>query len=709
MRGMDIAQANNTIIARTDTPPSLWLWNSVQNKWLPLITSYSMPSAYQVAFGTNFAVGCWEARICPSLTSKFYMLYSNTMFVTTNSGGTWTQLTNFPAVTFDANSSGSSTNYKMAVDPVNDAIVFAGPPGIGLQKTSNSGVAWSTDGTVLSSSGIGIAIAFDPTSSTSGGFTHGVFACSDGNGVWHSTDGGSIWTKLSTTGMPTTFFQMICDQTGKLWVTDGSHITTWTSGSGWVVNSLSDNPGPIAVDPNNASNVATSSGQGRTYLSINGGTNWTSPEITTTVTTTGDATWTAWGPTQGWTTPGYTPPPAYGYSPGSYGISMGAFAFDNSSNLYVSHGFGVWQSTSPFANWNSAISWNSYSRGIEALDTTCILHPPGGNPIGGAWDLPIWNFPNYSLSPSTYPVYYGPSTDFNGPMPNYGVNGVRCWNIDYASGTTSYLTAMTAVGGFWSSDKGVTWALFSSSAGVNPFTNVANGGCIASSSTTNHVVMCSSTSPAYTTDNGVTWTNCTYVGNGFDNFPFDNSVFVCADRVTANKFYMYSTTDGWYVSTNSGATFTKVSSLNIATGLNRVKTVPGNAGHIFWCTGVSLNPYPQTADQLFWSTNSATTWSSALSDFNTINDFGFGTVVTGQTYPTVYLAAYRISTGIFGVYKCVNFNPATGSGTWTLMTNSDGTNYPQGWFVAICGVAGDPSVDGQCSISFINGGFKRYF
>jgi hypothetical protein len=89
-------------------------------------------------------------------------------------------------------------------------------------------------------------------------------------------------------------------------------------------------------------------------------------------------------------------------------------------------------------------------------------------------------------------------------------------------------------------------------------------------------------------------------------------------------------------------------------------------------------------------------------------DFGFGTVVAGQTYPTIYLAAYRISTGITGVYKCNNFNPSTGAGTWTLMTNADGSNYPEGWFAAISGVAGDPAVDNRCSLSYTNGGFKHY-
>src|SRR5260221_5796840 len=102
MRGMDIVQSNNTMLVRSDTPPSLWLFNVAQNKWLPLITAYSMPVAFQVSYGTNAAVGCWEARICPSLTTKFYMLYSNAVFVSTNSGGALWLLYSFSGITDDA-------------------------------------------------------------------------------------------------------------------------------------------------------------------------------------------------------------------------------------------------------------------------------------------------------------------------------------------------------------------------------------------------------------------------------------------------------------------------------------------------------------------------------------------------------------------------------------------------------------------------------
>lgn len=883
MRGMDIALADNTKIARSDTPPALYVWSGSANKWQPIITAYTMPSAFQTSYGTNAAVGCWEARICPSNTSKFYMLYCDAAWVSTNSGGTWTQLTNFPAVTFDANGTGANANYKMAVDPINDAICFAGPPGVALQKTVSSGAAWSATSLTAAGSGTqGTAVAYDPSVAASGGVSQGIFALVDGLGVYRSTNGGTSWTELNTSNMPTTFYQMACDQNGKLWVADGSHITTWTSAGGWVVNSLTDAPGPIAIDPNNPLNVAASSSSGRTYLSTNGGGAWTTAvPITTTYDGTGDAPWIDLGPIAGYNGTQLSGGP----SNGSYTPSMGAFAFDNASVLYVSEGFGVLKSASPFASPNTAITFQGFSRGLEALDTTCIIHPPNGNPVGTAWDLPIWNFPNYVSNPSAYPSYYGPDEDFYGLMPNAGVNFVRGWHLEYASSTPNppFLTAETALGGFYSSNGGVNWTPF---ADQSPFAALGwQGGAIASSSPENHVAFIVTAAPYYTINNGAkwtvspiavtsasynnstglvtlnlasapafpvagspgagtaatisgladtpytvssgtynnstglvtltlssvpsfssgknvtvgvtgsgtnlgqldgvftgtvsgsnvtftvaaglntgsgvtaisitggsvdlianlnglqglasvsgstitynapaglgtlaitggevygsTWTLCAYTGNQFTG-GLQPNVFVCADRVNAGTFYIYSPGDGFYYSTNQGETFTKNYSLNVQTGLPKFKAVPGNAGHVFWTPGVGLASIPQTAAQLYWSINANASSGVAyniLSDFNSIFGFGFGAVAGGQSYPTIYMAAYRISTTVVGVYMCQNFNPATGAGTWTLLTNSDGTPLPQGWFAPISDVAGDPAVSGRCCISYVNGGFKRY-
>jgi len=442
IRGIDAAGTN--LLARSDTHPALYRFDATKNEWLPLVTSFSLPSSYVNSYGRNPVSGVWEARICPSAQTKYYMVYCNVPFVSTDSGRTWRLANGIgwpPVADADANSGTAQTNHKLAVDPANDAIVYVGTPSNGLQKTTNGGATWSTVASVTASKSQGIAIVFDPTSPVLQNVTQGIFVVSQGYGVWHSTDGGVTWVKLDRAHMPAAWANVIIDQNGKLWICGGgtNKLTSWTLRDGWVENALTDDPAALAVDPTNADNIICCSEGGRFYISIDGGLSWTRKIITTKVIGTGDALWQAWGPTAGYSGGGS------GYSPGSYGLSASNIVFDSSGNVYFAWGFGVWRapSSSVFAN-PDLITWNAFSRGIEALDATSIVHPPGGNPIGTAWDLMIWSFPDLGDS---YPSSYGPDDDFNGPMPNYGVNFVRGLMLDYSSSDPSFLVALTTRAG----------------------------------------------------------------------------------------------------------------------------------------------------------------------------------------------------------------------------------------------------------------------
>lgn len=138
--GMDIV-SDGTKIVKSDTYPAAYVWSASSNKWMPLALSTSMPSGF-ISPRSHLEAGCWEARICPSLTSKFYMMYANAMFVTTNSGSTWTQLTHFPTITnAHPNDSFRTYGWKIAIDPQNDAIVYVGTPSSGLQVSTDSGLS----------------------------------------------------------------------------------------------------------------------------------------------------------------------------------------------------------------------------------------------------------------------------------------------------------------------------------------------------------------------------------------------------------------------------------------------------------------------------------------------------------------------------------------------------------------------------------------
>lgn len=700
--GMD--SQGGVLLARSDTPNSLYRWSAAANKWIGLLTSYSLPSGYVMSYGPTTASagpanGVWEARIAPSNTSKFYMIYCNSPFVSTDSGASWTNIrgSGWPTDAFEANSSERNLNYRMMVISNNDNKVFVGTPTQGTYKTIDGGANWSKDTNLATPTSVGTYFAEDVASA---GQT--LYAAVHGTGVYRSVNGGTSWSRLNTTGEPTSFssgMHMIVDQNGKLWLTNGSNLKTWANGVGWVNTAMTDGPAAVYVDPNNANNVLSVSYGGRFYKSTDGGTTFPQSRIPDMhIDGTGDALWMDWDCIGGYQEGGS------GYSPGSYGLSTACLLSDNAGNVYYPNGFGVLKQTNAniFDGNSDVTNWLSFSRGMESIDANYLIHPPGGNPVGTCWDVILWNF----TDSRTYAASYGPDDNFYGPMPNYGVQN-RGWNLDYASSNPDYLVLCWSQGGYYSTNKGVNWQPFTNTSG-SPWARAWLGACAAASTPNNIVVMVEGTQPAYTTDGGVNWSSCTYAGNDNQNFPsLGCASFVCADRVIANRFYIRSPGDGWYLSTNSGATFSKVSSDTRGDAFTRVKCVPGNAGHVFWVTGQSLNLQPEANALLRISVDSASTFNT-LSDFIAVEDVGFGTIVSGQTYPTIYLAAYRSSASKYGIWECVDFNPTTRAGTWTLLSNSDGTNYPEGHFAAITGVAGDPDVDHRVSVCYTNGGFKRY-
>ena len=92
----------------------------------------------------------------------------------------------------------------MAVDPNNADVVFVGTPQNGLFETTNGGATWDKrpqgcrDGTVNGSGfDAGVSgIEFDPALGVTGGKTNTIFAASQGNGVYESTNAGATWSSI---------------------------------------------------------------------------------------------------------------------------------------------------------------------------------------------------------------------------------------------------------------------------------------------------------------------------------------------------------------------------------------------------------------------------------------------------------------------------------------------------------------------------------
>jgi hypothetical protein len=678
MTGIDMT-SDGVKVCRTDAY-GCYVWRG--SSWEQLLTTNSMPAA---DVDPDFATGSNEIVIAPSNTSRFYMAWVGRVYRSDNSGASWTR-TGFTQVATNPATDNPAKAFGpyIAVDPVNADVLFYGPPSAKAWISTDAGASWtqiSTFGTpTVPSGGVvggGTIFKFDPSSSVTGSRTQGIYASVYGTGVYHSTDAGANWTL--TTSTPTTHRKMDIGSNGVLWLTDNSNgsfnynkyaSATWSQmapsggggGSGWSV----------AVDPADATHVVFVNSDGTSNHSTDNGANWS--RVTTITRTASDVPWLAE------TNEGF--------------FSNGAAMFDPgaSNKLYVGEGIGIWYSTPP------GTTWTSQSAGIENLIGNRVIAPTNGNPVVSAWDRPVF----YVTNPDAYPADHGP---------DYDIQLRHGWALDWVAGAPATLVGMfndqqNVVGedaSGKSTDGGQTWTEFA--AKPSPF---RSGGCIAAASASNYVWTESNQGDLfYTTNSGGTWTLVTPTGvpssgnRGWGANYYVNRKNICADRVTANKFYAYnsgsdtpSTATGVWVSTDNGATWTRVFEGEVADFSGFAVTmdsVPGQAGHLFFTSGVQSAPHPSITE-FMRSTDAGVSWA-AVGDLTEVTAFGFGAIYPGQSYPAIYVSGWN--NGTYGIWRSID-----NASTWVKIGD-----YPLGVFSAIKSIDGHKTIPGFVYVATATGWF----
>ena len=318
------------MVVRTDTNGA-YFWNG--SSWVQLVTSSSMPAAFDFS-----GQGVYEIQIAPSNSSIMYMTFDGYVFKSTNKGTTWTQtaFAGFNNTSEPANDSYRMYGQKMAIDPNNPNIVYVGTPSNGLYVTTNGGQTWSQVSAIPAAAGEGITgIVFDPAiGGAVGGVTQTIFASSYGNGVYESTNGGTTWTALS--GGPTDVEYAAVSSTGVYYASDGSNLWSYANGKWTEVLSSSSNSGQgiqaVAVNPSNPSEIVAVAPSGYLNISYNAGATWTGPMWSSNQVTSADIPWLAAANTE---------------SNGAVYMSVGGAAFNpaNPSQMVISAGTGVWTTT----------------------------------------------------------------------------------------------------------------------------------------------------------------------------------------------------------------------------------------------------------------------------------------------------------------------------------------------------------------------------
>jgi hypothetical protein len=673
--------------------------------------------------------------------------YIDGISMSTNAGASWISLTSsipkssvagykldksYPAgtntISVDTGTAGIAANTQVFFDNGSTqsyTVISALASGSGNVTISPALNAPVSKGTSLLD-GSGFMIAFDPSSAVNCGVdrnqTCGIYVASYGNGVYHSTDGGLTWSKTSGgTGGSITFKHLVVASDGIVYTLDnsGNSVIQKYASSIWSDVSAGNGQDAIAVDPNNPARVVGVGG-GFLFTSLNRGRSWAltagahwSPNCLTgqasqkRVAT--DAPWLAWTQECIMTTADARFDPVL---PGT------------TSRLWIGEGIGVWYYDfgSTTAAPSTQIAWTSQSAGIEQIVANWIISPPGGKPTFYGWDRPVF----YIRDPTTYPSTHGP----NALVPiNHG------WSASYApSDPTTIAAIFNWYGGIEysgiSTDGGQTWTKFAS-VPANVISNLGIGGSIAMSTSTN-ILWCpnNNNAPSYTIDGGATWNVINLSGvppdkteNGWGFAYFTNHQVCAADQVNANEFYMFNygptvapTVAGIYRSKDSGATWTRTYAGSFPGGgtNDKLRAVPGHAGHLFYTAGPQGSPPgSSSAGNFYRSTNSDTAmrgmqrWQP-IANVSGVIAFGFGKAKAGGDYPTLYIAGYV--DGVYGIWRgdgtVAQWAAGGGRGTAVTWTNL-GAN-PLNSFDVVKTLEGDGNTYGVLYIGWSGSGFAYY-
>lgn len=678
LTGGDIV-SNGTTVARTDTYGA-WYWNISTSTWIQLVTITSMPVADS---GIDQQAGVYEIAIAPSNSLIAYMMYNGLVFRTANLGvnTTWTR-TNFAHVNgCDANDQAGDNprafGRKMAIDPNNSDIVYMGTAANGLFVTVDAGSNWSTvTGVPTSLSNGGVIISFDPSSTFSGGKTQRIIASSYGNGVYETTNGGTSWAALSTSGMPTTHIHMVSDQAGTIYLTDNGGGATslhkYESGA-WSIPAGAGAAVCVAVDPADVNHITAQRYGGEVNSSANHGSTWTGYPNNFPLTT--------------WAAPNI-PWQAFAATPNGLFMSVGDIRFDPTGSNLLSffEGIGRWFINPPSSG---GLAWTESSKGIEQLVANRVICPPLGKPVVACWDRSFF----YVSNPNTYRTSYGPNSAFG-----------HGWDLAYPRAVPTTIIGHADGRSAKSTDGGQTWSAWA--AYPQDVADGFVGGCIAASTVLNWVMVFSNNGHLFNTkDGGASWNKPTIggsVGNSNWSFAFFlNRKIVCADGATDGKFYAYNNNDGLWVSTDQGDSWTLAFSgeIDLFSGSNaKLDSVPGVAGHLFFTVGQQGSPGdPNPANAPFKrSINAGVTWTS-VPNVKEVYCFGWGAAASGASYPTLYIFGWV--NNVLGIWRSTNADQATP--TWTSI--SDG--YPTGSFDLVSCMSGDGDVSTTCYAGFQGSGF----
>lgn len=636
----------NLVYARTDVGGA-YRWNASSNKWVPLT---DWVSEDQVGF-----LGVESLALDPNNSGRLYMLVGISYFNdgktsilrSDDYGNTFTITEVTSQFKAHGNGMGRQTGEKLVVDPNNSNVLYCGTRWNGLFKSTNSGSTWSrvtalNVTTTPNENGISF-VALDP-SSKSGGNTQRIFvgvsrSGSAGANFYRSDNGGQSFTAVS--GAPSDLMphRAVMAGNGNLYVTYGNGAgphghkdlkeESMDKGQIWKYN----------ISTGVWTNV-TPSGFSGAFGGISIDPNDPNRIVASSINTYwyqyrntiknkdvfGDRIFLSTNGGSSWVD-----------------VVNRGFTLDTDNITWI-YGHSIhWAGSIEFDPFNTKKVWVTSGNGIFVNDDI--------NTNG------TWRF-NVRGIEETVPL--GLESIANGPVISVigDYDGFRHTNLnEYAPihepqmGTTTGLAVagqntgkMVRVGNsmYYSTDTGVTWTQCTINGTQGKVAISANGNVFLHSP--------KDTTLTYrSTNNGASWS--------LVNSLTFRDARVVGDGVNANKFYAYNPENGAVmVSTNGGSSFSQAATVS-TWGSKVIRLTPGKEGHVW----IALNNGGLTR-----STDSGQSFST-ISGVSHCGAVGFGVAASGANYPTIYI--WGTVNNVKGVFRSTDQ-----AATW-VRVNDDAHEY----------------------------------
>jgi photosystem II stability/assembly factor-like uncharacterized protein len=682
--------------ARTDVGGA-YRWNEAAGRWTPLLdwlgqAEWNWQGVESLAVDPTdanrvyLAVGTYTAPV-PEISN-------GAILRSTDRGATWASA-RLP-FKLGSNESGRGSGERLVVDPNFPSLLYFGTRRDGLWQSINQGETWARvaswpdvpDESVKYrqepggrfnplAQAVGVVwVRIDRSSGKPGAPTPVVYAAVSrtDESIFRSTDAGKTWAPLPNqplTLRPTnaslapdgTLYITYADAPGPYRMRDGAVWRFEPKASTWTELTPEKPSAPdhtfgyagVCVDPTDANTVLV--------------TTWNRDQPCDEIFRSTDAGKT-WAPLMANATWDHSSAP-YTKTMKHHWMSDPEIDPFNRDRIVINTGYGLWASTNATKACSDQLAhWVFFNNGLEETVPLALISPPtGAHLISGVGDIDGFVHDDFAVSPQ--------SGRFSAP----GYKNTE-W-LDYAAlqpativrtGTTYQDDRILAA---ISDDGGRTWApLATEPPHPNDRHRYTTGPITISADAKTIAWTPQGSAPFFTTDRGKTWSATLLPANAH----------VTGDRVEAETFYTYSSTQGaFYLSTDGGKTFTKAQSdLSLPPRRHGGHTygslaaVPGKAGECWLATGTQLYRFTQQGRR--------------RTDFPTITEavaVGFGKAAPGAEYPAVFVVGKL--DGRYGIYRSDD-----AGASWLRITDDAHQ------FGSASHVTGDPRVFGR--VYFCTGG-----